>query len=88
MCNDLGFGTEMIIPVNINYMNQRGEINDYRRQSKMLILSTKVNQKSLKTEFLITIKHNVSSEFLIRVHRLLRAFSIAAYPVWIIPDDF
>ena len=61
-----------------------------RRQSKTLILSTNVDQKLLETEILIAIRRptgdkwqskTLSLEFFIRVHRLLRTFSIAAYPV-------
>ena len=60
------------------------------RQSKMLILSTNVDQKSLETEFLIAICRPTGDKWqsktpflaiLIRVRRLLRAFSIAAYPL-------
>ena len=62
------------------------------RQSKRLRLSTNVDQNYLETEFLIAIcrptcdKWQSKTPFLsilIRVRRLLRAFSIAAYPVWI-----
>ena len=67
-----------------------------RRQSNMLILSTNVDKKkSLETEFLIAIccpnvvarlatncnQKHCFWRFLTRVRRLLRAFSIAAYPV-------
>ena len=58
-----------------------------RRQSKKLILSTNVDQKSLKTEFSIAICRPTGDKWqsktlflaiLTRVRRLLRAFSIAA----------
>ena len=62
-----------------------------RQQSKMLMLSTNVDKKSLETEFSIAIchptgkqlaiKYTVSSDFW-----LLRAFSIAAYLVWLRPS--
>ena len=42
----------------------------FSRQWKTLIPSTNVNKKSLETEFLLS--------FIVRVCRLLRAFSIAA----------
>ena len=67
-----------------------------RRQSKTPILSRNVDQKSLETEFSIAICRHVATNdnrkhrfyrFLIRVCRLLIAFSIAAYPVWEIADD-
>ena len=54
-----------------------------RRQSKTLILSTNVDQKSIETEFSIAIG-NRKTPFLaifIHVRRLLRTFSIAAYTV-------
>ena len=61
-------------------------ITPRRRQSKTLILSTNVDQKSIETEFSIVICRRLSIvnpflAILIRVRRLLRAFSIAAYPV-------
>ena len=58
-----------------------------RWQSKTIILSMNVDQKSSETEISIaicrpTIKNTVSSDFFICVRRLLSAFSLAAYPVW------
>ena len=68
-----------------------------RRQSKTLILSANVDQKSLETEFSIVICRPIAfvaqlatkcqrkisfKRFLSRVRRSLRAFSIAAYPMW------
>ena len=61
-----------------------------RRQSKTLILSTNVDQKSLETKLLIAICRPTGDKWqsktmfisiLTRVRRLLRAFSIAAYAV-------
>ena len=63
-----------------------------RRQSKTLIVSPNVDQKSFETEFSIAICRRLATNcnrkhcfyrFLIRVRRLLRAFSIAAYQVWV-----
>ena len=63
-----------------------------RRQSKTLILSTNVDKISLEKEFSFTIcgptddKWQSKTLFLAifdpRIRRLLRAFSIAAYPVF------
>ena len=59
-----------------------------RRQSKRLILSTNVDQKSLETVFWLPFvarfatSGNLKARFLIRARRLLRAFSIVAFPVW------
>ena len=59
-----------------------------RPQLKMLMLSMKVDLKSLETVFLITICRQIGDKWqsktlflaiLIRVHQLLRAFSITAY---------
>ena len=61
-----------------------------RRQSKTFILSMNVYQKSLETELSIVICRPTGDKWqsktlflaiLIRVRRLLRVFSIAAYPV-------
>ena len=61
-----------------------------RRQSKTSIQSTNVDQKSLETEFSIAIccptgdnwqSQTLFLSILVSVRRLLRAFSIAAYPV-------
>ena len=63
-----------------------------RRHSKTLILSTIVDKKKLETEFLIAICRQLGDRWqsitlfpaiLIRVRRLLSAFSNVAYPVWI-----
>ena len=62
-----------------------------RRQSKTSILSTNVDQKSLETEFSIAIcrpsgdKWQSKTQFLAIFDArssILRAFSIAVYPVW------
>ena len=51
-----------------------------RRQSKTLILSTNVDKKYLETVFDCHLSPDVSSDF-VNVRRLLRAFSVTAYPV-------
>ena len=61
-----------------------------RRQSKTLIVSTNVDQRSLETEFLIAICRPTGNKWQSKTlflgnssdFWLLRAFSIAAYPVW------
>ena len=54
-----------------------------RRQSKTLILSTNVDQKSIETEFSIVICRLIGNlAIFIRVRRLLRAFSIATRYVY------
>ena len=72
----------------VDFVNTPG-----KRQSKTLILSTNVDQKSLETEFSIAICRQIVDKIngnrkhcfyrlLFRIRRLLRAFSIAAFPVW------
>ena len=63
-----------------------------RRQSKTFILATNVDKKNRKKQgfrmpFVARLATNGNRKhcfyrFFIRVRRLLRAFSIAAYPVW------
>ena len=75
----------------------RGLTTPSRRQSKTLKLSRNIDQKSLETEFLIAICRPTGDKWqsktlflaiLIRVRRLLRAFSIAAYTVCLLEVFF
>ena len=57
-----------------------------RRQTKTLMLSTNIDQKSFQSPFVAGLVTNGNQKhcfyrFLIRVPQLLRAFSTAAYPV-------
>ena len=78
-----------VFPVSVEIIMEKLMVS--RRQSKTSILSTSEDKKSLETEFLIAFCRQTGDKWqsktlflgiLIGVRQLLRAFMIAAYPVW------